>query len=498
MLFFTSVDSKYKRFILPYVFFAHAFNPFAKFEIVFRGNDIEFEALKQKIEALRQLIDCEILIRKPKIKNLDIHKIRFYEEPVIRCEYTYCGDIDILILESISAFHITQMELYDTMFDNVIRYNNPTRLSGLHFVDTERYYKATLTARSSIMDGTDEDDLMQICKKSNLKFKPPTISIADFNISRPDHGFHISSNRRPFAINSPMSIDLSIEHFKVLENVFKDALYQKVSDKLFDTEFKSMLNMTIEYIKNQKFDGNDTALLTFAKTNKKYVIYSCQIGKYDNPMNDNVYDTENFDYFYFTDDPCQKIDKEWKIVDTSKIEWIFPKSIKNDNTRKARFIKTHPHLFFENYEKSIWIDAHLRFVASPKKFIDEIGDQPVFVSVKHPYRTCIYQEAEELKTLRKVLGQIKDDPAVIESTIECIRHNGYPSDNGLIESGVMIRKHNDPQCIFIMRQWWEMIEKYSKRDQLSFNYIQWKNQFPYRVISHAHRCEYIKQLEHLQ
>ena len=33
-----------------------------------------------------------------------------------------------------------------------------------------------------------------------------------------------------------------------------------------------------------------------------------------------------------------------------------------------------------------------------------------------------------------------------------------------------------------MNQWWNMIEKYSKRDQLSFNYICWKLEYAYYTV----------------
>jgi hypothetical protein len=88
----------------------------------------------------------------------------------------------------------------------------------------------------------------------------------------------------------------------------------------------------------------------FPKTGKKYVIYTCQTGNYEKQINEIVTDTVNFDYFYFTDNPNIQIDKAWNIIDINKISWMFPERIKDDNVRKARFIKTHPHLFFDNYK----------------------------------------------------------------------------------------------------------------------------------------------------
>ena len=46
----------------------------------------------------------------------------------------------------------------------------------------------------------------------------------------------------------------------------------------------------------------------------------------------------------------------------------------------------------------------------------------------------------------------------------------FPDNNGLIESCLIIRKHNEKDVILQMEKWYEEIEKYSHRDQLSFNF----------------------------
>ena len=43
-----------------------------------------------------------------------------------------------------------------------------------------------------------------------------------------------------------------------------------------------------------------------------------------------------------------------------------------------------------------------------------------------------------------------------------------------IEGALIVRKHNEKECVYLMEQWWEQIKNYSHRDQLSFNYVLWK------------------------
>ncbi len=55
------------------------------------------------------------------------------------------------------------------------------------------------------------------------------------------------------------------------------------------------------------------------------------------------------------------------------------------------------------------------------------------------------------------------------------------ADNGLTATGIIFRKNNDQQLIKVMEDWWEEIQNNSRRDQLSFCYVCWKNHFEYDV-----------------
>ena len=47
---------------------------------------------------------------------------------------------------------------------------------------------------------------------------------------------------------------------------------------------------------------------------------------------------------------------------------------------------------------------------------------------------------------------------------------------------VVFRRHNENDCINAMEDWWSEIKYNSKRDQLSFNYIAWKNKLNFNYI----------------
>ena len=77
--------------------------------------------------------------------------------------------------------------------------------------------------------------------------------------------------------------------------------------------------------------------------------------------------------------------------------------------------------------------------------------------------------------------QKKDSPEVILNQINRYKAENYPKKWGMIASGILFRKHNDPQVIKVMNTWWEELKYQSRRDQLSFNYACWKNNFKYDV-----------------
>ena len=70
----------------------------------------------------------------------------------------------------------------------------------------------------------------------------------------------------------------------------------------------------------------------------------------------------------------------------------------------------------------------------------------------------------------------------------------FPDNNGLAETCLIVRKHNDLNCIDFMAQWYEEIKLYSHRDQLSFNYIYWKVKYKYiKYIPKKYTSEYFTQ-----
>lgn len=206
----------------------------------------------------------------------------------------------------------------------------------------------------------------------------------------------------------------------------------------------------------------------------KKVIYTAIIGNYDNLKEPKII-TPGFDYICFTDNPNLK-SKSWKIVLLT--------GFLEDKILQARTIKIDYASYVSNYDMSIWLDASIQINCNLEDFIlrniEKIGNAE-FISLKHPSRTDILQEAEACVARGKV------DVSIIKKQLYKYIMLDYLFDNGLAATGLLIRDHNENVKKFC-KAWMHEVEKHSKRDQLSFNYVQFKHPvklslLPFSVLS---------------
>lgn len=259
-------------------------------------------------------------------------------------------------------------------------------------------------------------------------------------------------------------------NFRILEKGYNIA---KVFNSIVLHDSRStfkLLNIDINYVQK----SNNMQLKIIKNLNndkkKKYVIYTCISGDYDSLKNLSFIDTEHFDYVCFTNsNKIKTLDVyPWKIIDVLNFDIGITKNDVDYVIKFARFFKTHPHLFFENYEKSIWIDGNINVLGEANDFIKLLNNDNFILVPIHPTRNNIY---EELKACRS-LG--KETSENLNKVNRFLINENFPSDTKLVQTGIILRNHNDKKCIFFMNKWWDMIKDYSKRDQLSFNYVFWK------------------------
>lgn len=148
-----------------------------------------------------------------------------------------------------------------------------------------------------------------------------------------------------------------------------------------------------------------------------------------------------------------------------------------DPNRNAKIHKILSHRFFPEKEYTLWVDGSVKMVFpfSVKRLVDiylQDCDMAVF---KHSERSCIYEEAN-VCIQRKL-----DDENTIRKQIRRYASEGYPSNIGLAECTVILRRHS-PKVVEFNEAWWDEIKNGSKRDQLSFNYVARKTMMEIRFF----------------
>lgn len=194
---------------------------------------------------------------------------------------------------------------------------------------------------------------------------------------------------------------------------------------------------------------------------KRFVIYSACTHRYDALEAPQETD-DRFDYILFSDTLPAEAMGAWEV-----------RSIPfrhDDPAKTARWVKCHPETLLSDYDASVWIDSNIR-ILDPSVYDEILAvlDSPTLVSsLRHPQRDCIYQE------MMTVMASRLDTESTLLQWGHRLRSSRYPIHNGLSETGLLIRKHNDPRVVQLDRIWWDCIAHYSRRDQLSFDYALWR------------------------
>ena len=161
------------------------------------------------------------------------------------------------------------------------------------------------------------------------------------------------------------------------------------------------------------------------------------------------------DYILFTDSPTT----DTGIWQVRPITYLH-----SDKVRSARFVKTHPHIFLNDYDIAVWIDSNIMILNDIYYIIERfLSSGKNIGAIPHPSRESIYEE------ITVCISKEKDETDIMKEQIE--KYNGKCfSHHDLIESNFMIFDLRDKKLSGFLDSWWREIDCHSRRDQLSLNY----------------------------
>jgi len=222
---------------------------------------------------------------------------------------------------------------------------------------------------------------------------------------------------------------------------------------------------------------------------KKFVMYTAHFGRAGRYRRHES-SLPNVDKIYFTDVPDVKEGRhhimpvgKGQLVknDIYHIKQMDLNHIKGLPILRQRFVKIRiPDEIFNNYEYSVYVDIKRPYSIDFERMLSCLELDTDILLQQHRARDCAYDEGKFL--LRK---GIYDSEAILRQ-MDFYKKEKFPAHNGLYVTGQLFRRHTKRLKDFL-KLWWEQVESFSYRDQLSFPYAMWKDGMRISTFPSRHR-----------
>ena len=243
--------------------------------------------------------------------------------------------------------------------------------------------------------------------------------------------------------------------------------------------YKKNMNFNRDEMTDYEFEG------TIPKGYRKVVVYSCLIGDYDQVSTFNK--QKGYDYILFTD---------LKIKNTNWSVFPIPDEVLKLNVsdiKKQRYMKIHPHKFFRNYDLSLYIDANYVIKGDLDDYLINTLNPIDHIYIPH------LQFGKGIKqAIEKAIEKKLDDSNLLKEVMDRYNKLNILSKSGIVNAGLIIRKHNTKDCIKLMEKWWEEVRDYSHVDGFAFNYAGYKTGVRFLYTSYQFALFYFNQTQHLR
>lgn len=187
------------------------------------------------------------------------------------------------------------------------------------------------------------------------------------------------------------------------------------------------------------------------------VVYTALIGQYEALNEQPVAESSSVDFVCFTDSD-DVTSGTWTI---RRIEPRLPL----DPIRSARHLKVRGPELLTEYDESLWIDNSVLLKQSPEELLEAWLSETDLALPRHSYRDSVLAEFDIVAT------QGYDDPSRV---YEQLIHYSTIEPDVLTEvpywTAILARRHT-PAVFAGMNMWMDHILRYSRRDQLSVNFV---------------------------
>lgn len=136
------------------------------------------------------------------------------------------------------------------------------------------------------------------------------------------------------------------------------------------------------------------------------------------------------------------------------------------HAKTARHYKILSTRYLQDADATVWHGGWLRLIKDPMNAVSYLKKCDIAME-PHLERSCIYKEAAACINL----GKVNEQNA--RKQMKEYRKDGFPRNYGLTSAFLIVRR-NTPRIAELEELWWEQIDKFTIRDQLSLMYCMWK------------------------
>lgn len=203
----------------------------------------------------------------------------------------------------------------------------------------------------------------------------------------------------------------------------------------------------------------------------KKAIFTVLLGKYDDLKPAPRF--KDWDAVLFTDHHYPNT-KGWIVHKIKPVE---------DTAKESRKYKFLSHVWLKHYDLVCHIDANMVLNAEPPS-------RPTWFT--HPMRSNVKDEIARCIQLKKApVDELK-------AQREAYKKAGFPDTSGLYQNGFFVRAHTQEQNT-LMEYTFELVQKYTYRDQLALPFAIWKTGiYPENILTNKEWRRYISIHPHIK
>lgn len=183
------------------------------------------------------------------------------------------------------------------------------------------------------------------------------------------------------------------------------------------------------------------------------VVYTALFGGYERLRPQPVAARSGAKFYCFTDEP-DLVSDDWTIVPVRPI-------FQHDPVRSARALKTVGHPLLEEASETLWIDNRVELMADPAAILADWLQECDATFVEHSFRDTLFDEFTAVAD-----RGLDDTTRVWEYLLHTSESHPRLLEARPLWTGIIARRRT-PLVAQFGHRWQSLVDRYSRRDQLS-------------------------------